>query len=155
MNAAELIRDSFQDIGLVAAENPIDGEKTVAAIRYLNRMMAAKLHLGLGYTEIVSAGDSITAPEYAWEWMQKSLAIKMAPRFGQLDSYVHLKEDEQEAFSTVLLATQSIGPPELSGNVPLGSGNHRAHGCGHGFYQESDDGVLSETGQQIVVEDGT
>jgi hypothetical protein len=155
MNASELIRDSLQDIGLVAAENPIDGEETVSAIRYLNRLMAAKVHLGLGYTEVVSGGDDITTPEYSWEWMQKALAIRMAPRFGQLDSYAFLKADEKEAYSTVLLATQQIGPPQLSGNVPLGSGNGYLSNCSNSFYTETDDGVLSETNQQIVVEDDT
>jgi hypothetical protein len=155
MNASELIRDALQDIGLVAAENPIDGEETVSAIRYLNRLMAAKVHLGLGYTEVVTGGDDITTPEYSWEWMQKALAIKLAPRFGTLDSYSFLKEDEVNAYSTVLLATQQISPPQLMSTVPMGSGNGYLSDCGNGFYTETDNGVLSETNQQIVVEDDT
>ena len=70
------------------------------AIRYLNNLMYAKDHLGLGYTTITAASQEITTPAYSWLWMVKTLAIKLAPQFGQLDSYLVLKADEKDAFRT-------------------------------------------------------
>lgn len=156
MNANELIRDALQDIGRVAAEQPITGDEGATAIRYLNNLMYSKVHLGLGYTVVTNGSDTITTPAYAWEWMIKALAVRLAAQFGQLESYGAIKQDEKNAYSIVLSSTGRLSPPQLSGNVPYGSGN-RDTGDGYSkkFYTETDDGVLTETNQQIIVEDDT
>jgi hypothetical protein len=155
MIASELIRDAYQEIGKQASEQAITGDMGATAIRYLNRLMAAKSHLGLGFTEVAQASDIITTPEYTFEWMVKALAIRLIPQFGQLDSYLIVKNDEKEAYSSVLLGTQRISPPEFTSNVPFGSGNRDSSSYSKRFYSESDDGLLTETNQQIIVEDDT
>lgn len=127
---------------------------TNTAIRYLNRLMSSKSHLGMGYTDIVKGSDEITSPSYSWEWMVCALSIRLAPQFGRLDSYSALESDEQEAYSTVLLGAQKITPPQVSSNVPLGSGNKCPGDSRYSdFYTETDDGILSQENQIIVTED--
>lgn len=155
MQALELIRDAYQEIGRQASEQEITGDMGQTAIRYLNRMMAAKSYYALSYTEIANTSDEITTPEYTWEWMVKNLAIKLAPQFGTLESYGALVEDADEAWSTVLIYLSRISPPQLNGNVPYGSGNKRPGNWSRKFYPETDNGVLTEGNAEIVVEDGT
>ena len=156
MIANELIRDAFQEIGKAAAEQSITGDMTNTAIRYLNNLMAAKDYIIVDYTTVTSGDTPITTPAYCWMWMIKALAIKLAPQFGQLESYVSLKEDEKELWMSVLIGMQNIPPPQLNGNVPLGSGN-KCPGQGYlkKYYTESDDGILTETNQTIIAEDDT
>lgn len=155
MNASELIRDAYQEIGKSAAEQTIGGDMMQTAIRYLNNLMYAKDYLGLGYTEVTDGADAITTPAYSWEWMVKALAVRLAPQFGVQENYMQLKEDENQAWSTVLISLSRISPPTFTGNVPLGSGNKRPGTYTGRFYTEADNGLLTETNQDIVVEDDT
>jgi len=154
MLANELIRDAYQEIGKVAAQQPITGDETMTAIRYLNNLMYSKSHIIQDYTVVTSGSDEITTPDVFNMWMIKALAIKLAPQFGQLESYMAIKEDATEAWNSVLIQLQSIPAPQPNGNTPYGSGNRKT-GRDAKYYRESDNGVLTEQGVGIAVEDAT
>ena len=154
MLANELIRDAYQEIGKVAAQQPITGDETMTAIRYLNNLMYSKAYIIQDYTVVVSASDEITTPDVFNMWLIKALAIKLSTQFGTLESYMPLKEDAKEAWQSVLIQLQSIPAPQLNGSTPYGSGN-RGYGRTDKFYRESDNGVLTEQGTTIIVEDDT
>lgn len=155
MKASELIRDAYQEIGKAAAEQSISGDMLDTAIRYLNNLAYSKDYILTGYTTVTDGDTEITTPAYTWLWFIKALAIKLAPQFGQLESYSFLKADESDAWSTVLISLQRIPPPQLNGNVPYGSGNRMSGSRSRKFYPESDDGLLTETNQDIIAEDDT
>jgi len=155
MKASTLIRNAFVRIGKTGASQSISGEDTETAISRLNNLMRSVSWIGMGHTEVTSATDDITTPEYSWEWMEMKLAIKLSPEYGQLESYVSLKEDIAEAWSPILASLNTIGPPQMHGNLPRGYGNRRmGDRCGR-YYTETDNGVLSETNQAVIVEDDT
>jgi len=156
MIASDLIRDAYLEIGKSAAEQPITGDETLTAIRYLNNIAYSKAHIITDYTVIESASDEITSSDSFNLWFIKALAIKLAPQYGQLESYLPLKEDEKDAWQSVLIANSRIPAPQLNSNVPYGSGNRSSsNGYSDRFYKESDDGVLTEQNAQIIVEDDT
>ena len=154
MNAEQLFRRSFQLIGKGAAEQTITGDMANTAIYYLNNLMYSKDHMGMGYTEVANGTDNITTPAYTWKWMTVALALEMAPEFGVTENAMMLDQMKKQAWSTVLLSLQRISAPTLAGTVPRGSGNY-SPGYDSAFYSETDSGILTETNQDIIVEDGT
>lgn len=128
MKASSLINQAFSDIGKKANENPISGQEMQDAIDALNLMMYSYDRLGLGHTEVTSSSDDITTPAYSWLWMRKKLAQLLAPEYGRLESYVFLDTQEKDAYAAIRIALGRIGPPQLDGRVPIGSGNPLAHG---------------------------
>ena len=155
MLANELIRDAYQEIGKIAAEQPIAGDETNTAIRYLNNLIYSKAYLLTDYTVITSGSDPITTPDSFNMWLIKALAIKLSPQFGTLESYMPLKEDEKDAWCSVLIQLSRIEAPQINGNLPYGSGNRTPGNYTDRFYRESDNGVLTEQNGSIVVEDDT
>ncbi len=156
MIASDLIRDAYQEIGKIATEQPISGNETATAIRYLNNLAYSKAHILTDYTVIASGSDEITCSDAFNMWFIKALAVKLAPQFGQLESYLPLKEDAKEAWQAVLIANSRIPAPEINGNLPYGSGNrNNSGGYTDRFYRESDSGVLTEQNAQVIVEDDT
>lgn len=155
MLASELIRDAYQEIGKVAAEQPISGDETATAIRYLNNIAYSKAHIITNFTVVTDAGDEITSSDAFNLWFVKALARKLAPQFGQLDSYQFLYDDEKEAWQSVLITNSRIPAPQVNGNTPYGSGNRTSGGYADRFYSETDNGVLTEQNSQVIVEDDT
>lgn len=153
MKASSLINQAFSDIGKKANENPISGQEMQDAIDALNLMMYSYSRSGLGYTEVTSSSDDITTPAYSWLWMRKKLAQLLAPEYGRLESYVFLDTQEKDAYAAVRIAVGRIGPPQLDGRVPIGSGNQSPGAWEDRFYQESDAGILTQTNQDIITED--
>ena len=152
MLANELIRDAYQEIGKVAAEQPITGDETATAIRYLNNLIYSKAHIITDFTVVTAGSDEITTPDVFNQWLIKALAIKLSTQFGMLESYMPLKEDEKDSWQAVLIQLSRIPAPELNGNVPYGSGNKSPGSYTDRYYQESDNGVLTEQNGNIVVE---
>ena len=151
--AAELIKDAFLEIGKSDVNQTIRGEDFNTAIRKLNQIVASKPIIP-NYTVVSSSSDEITAPEYSHLWLTIKLAQSLAPQYGRLESYSFLEEEAREAYTAILMANSRIKPPTLTGNVPLGSGNRCPGDSWEVYYTESDDGLLTETNENIVVEDG-
>lgn len=155
MLASDLIRDAYQEIGKVASQQPITGDDTATAIRYLNNLVYSKAHIITDYTVVDSGSDEITTPDVFNLWLIKALAIKLSPQYGTLEGYGPLKEDESEMWNSVLIQLSRIPAPQLNNNVPYGSGNKMPGSHTDRFYPEADNGVLSEQNATIIVEDGT
>jgi hypothetical protein len=155
VQALELFRRSLQKIGRTASEQEITGDMGQTAIRYYNDLLASKSYYALGHTEIANTSDEITLNEYAIKWATNALALEMADEFGALESYGTISDKAEEGWSTVLIYVSRIGPPQLHGNTPYGSGNKTPGNWTGNFYPETDDGILTEANAEIVVEDGT
>ena len=155
MNASEVIKSAYIKIGKLAAEQSLSGADTQTAIEYLNDLMYSISYLGLSYTEVTAGSDEITTEAYAWKWMKNQLALELAPEFGVLESYAAIERMASEGWSAIIVATSRIGPPQLSGNVPRGSGNMSPGNRESKYYSETDSGILTETNQEIIVEDDT
>jgi len=153
MLAGKLIEQAFSDIGKKASQNPLSGDEMQEAIDTLNLMMYSYDRLGLGHTEVTSSSTALTTPAYSWLWMRKKLAQLLAPEYGRLESYIFLDEQEKAAYSAIRIALGRIGPPQLDGRVPIGSGNQSPGAWEDRFYQESDAGILTQTNQDIITED--
>lgn len=146
MKFKEILEMSLADIGKGSAEQDTSAEVEKAAIRCMNIIMFENASLSLGFTAIESTSDDLTTPNWSWAWMQAALSLKMSIQYGDMDSYMVLKNQESDALSRVQSHTSVIPMPGMSSNVPVGSGN------GHGYYEELDYAVLSEQGQAIVTE---
>ena len=150
--AKQIIRNAFYEIKAHDANQTIPGEDTEIAIERLNFLVDSEPNI-LNFTTITSSSDEITSPAYANRWLIKALALDLAPQFGQLDSYTAIARDKEEAWDVVLFSVNRIEAPELNGNVPLGSGNRRPGNRFKRYYTESDNGVLTEQNETIVVEE--
>ena len=154
MKAEKLFKKAYFSISKNAANQPLTTDKSEAAVDALNDLMYEYADLGLGYTIITSDGDDITTPNWSWRWMRYLLALELAEEFGTLANYNTLEAKRREAYSSVLAATIDIPPPELTSNVPKGSGNTGFDDVwSRDYYTETDEGVLTEQNDIIVTED--
>lgn len=154
MTAAELIRKAFLDIGKNDANQPIQAEDYDDAIEALNELIDSEPTIP-GYTVVTSSSDEITCPSYCFRWLRKALALDLAPQYGQLESYMPLEMQKESAYSVILRSLSRIGPPQLNSNVPYGSGNRTPGNRCRKYYPESDNGILTESNAEIIVEDDT
>lgn len=150
MKAEELIRDSLQEIGVQAAEQPIRPDVMQTGIRYLNRLMYGVDYLGLGYTVVDSASDEVTIPPYAEEWAVFKLAIRLAPQFPPTDQLQAIMLNEREAWTNLLAQHQEAPVTKFTGTVPVGSGNQDM--WWPVFYPEDESNILTESGDNILLE---
>jgi hypothetical protein len=153
MKAEELIRDALQEIGQQAAEQPIQPDEVQTGIRYLNRIMRGVDYLGLGYTVITSGSQDVTIPAYAEEWAVFKLAIRLAAQFPSTDQLQIIMQNEREAWNNLLIQHISVPETEYPDTLPVGSGNERSIYQNDVFYPVSDDSILTESGDNILLED--
>lgn len=153
--AAEIIKQAYLEIKAAAASQPIPPDQYEVGYQRLNYLIDSE-PLIPNFTTLTSSSDEITSPSYCNRWIIKALALDLAPQFGQLESYSIVERQMVEAYSVILRSLSRIGPPQLNGNVPMGSGN-RTPGSGSRdrFYRETDNGILTETNAQVIVEDAT
>lgn len=151
MNAEELIRDSLQELGVQAAEQPITSSHIQTGIRYINRLMSGVDYLGLGFTEISSASDEINIPPYAEEWLVFKLAIRMAPQFPPTDQLQMIIMNERDAWTNLLSQHQDLPAARIGSTVPVGAGNYDSV-WGSNFYPGDENCMLDESGNYILVE---
>jgi hypothetical protein len=153
--AAEIIKQAYLEIKAVAASEPIPPDQYEVAYQRLNYLIDSE-PLIPNFTALTSSSDEITSPSYCNRWMIKALALDLAPQFGQLESYGIVERQMTEAYSVILRSLSRIGPPQLNGNVPMGSGNITPGSrYGNRYYRETDNGILTETNAEIIVEDST
>lgn len=153
MKASKLFELALRKFGRLAAEQPIQPSESQTCIDTLNLMMYEYAYLGLGYTEISSDGDDITTPNYSWNWLTTALAVELAPEFNRLDNYSVLIGQRDDSFEVVLRSQETIPPPELTSNTPMGIANRRFGWCESAYYYETDDGILTEQNDIIITED--
>lgn len=153
--AAEIIKQAYQEIQAVSANHAVPAEIYETGYKRLNFLIYSEPTIP-NFTTLTSSSDEITAPDYTLRWMIKALALDLSSQFGMLESYMILEKQKKEAYSVILRSLSRIGPPQLNGNVPFGSGNIRPGGRYTGrYYTETDNGVLTETNAEVIVEDAT
>lgn len=153
MKAEDWISDALLEIGVGAAEQPVQPSHMQTGIRYGNRLMFAHDFLGLGYTVVSSANDTVTIPPFAEDWAVKALALSMSKQFGPNDNEAALRADVTKSYKLMLKHIPldiSMNMPEI---LPVGSGNEcYASGV---FYPGDENVILDEQGQYILLEDNT
>lgn len=160
MNVEELVRDSLQELGVQAAEQPITPDQIQTGIRYTNRMMASLDYLNLGFTIVNDASDEITVPPYCDEWMVKALAVRLSPQFGGTSMLPIIMQDRDQAYSNLLNQAVEVEPSCYPSRLPVGAGNSQDDTNirfypGRNKILEKEDGqdILTEEGQDVLAQD--
>lgn len=135
--ASELIRDALQEITVQAAEQPLDGDDTQTALRYLNRLIAS-WPVDLEYTEITSPNEEVTVPGYALRAIVLGLAVELAPQYD-IPITPALSANATSAYLNMLSRAQEIEPASYTDNLPLGSGNRYPGSRFRHYYAEASD----------------
>lgn len=153
--AQEVMREAYFDIQAHGAGQDIPPDFYNTAVVRLNALITSEPVIP-NFTVITSSSDEMTSPDYCNRWIIKALALELSPQYGTLESYTVLEDQKKDAFSVILRSNSRIGPPTLSANIPYGSGNRRpgSRYSGH-YYPEEDNGILTETNEEIIVEDDT
>lgn len=151
MKAEELIRDALQEIGQVAAEQPITADQYATGLRYTNRLFRQHAYLGLGFTVLTSASDTVTIPSYADEWAVKALAARMAGQYAALDGVDYLKNEERIAYNLMLRNIDFDYSNAYPAGLPVGLAVER-NSFIDPFYPVDDDLILNESGGYIAVQ---
>lgn len=153
MNVEELVRDSLQELGVQAAEQPITPDQIQTGIRYINRMMYGVDYLNLGFTTVNDASDEITVPPYCDEWMVKALAVRLSPQFGGTSMLPIIMQDRDQAYSNLLNQAVEVDPSCYPSRLPVGAGNNQDD-TNIRFYPGRNRILEKEDGQDILTEDG-
>lgn len=151
MKASEWIRDSLQELGMLAAEQPVTADQFKTGIRYANRLMASYDSLGLGYTVIANANDEITIPPFAEEWAVYALALRMAGQYGPNENLGTVAANERTAYKQLLKHIDTDISCDYPSTLPVGSGNE----CHYGprFFPGNEDNLTTEQGDYLIAED--
>jgi hypothetical protein len=152
MTAEELIRDTLQEIGQQAAEQPVQPDEMQTGIRYLNRLMRGFEWLGLGYTVITSSSQTVTIPAYAEEWVVFKLALRLASQFPPTDQIQIIATNEKQAWTNLLQHHQALPEMSFDDRMPIGSGNEDGS-YSEKFYPPNENSILTEGGDNILLED--
>jgi hypothetical protein len=153
MKVEDLVRDSLQELGVQAAEQPITPDQIQTGIRYTNRMMTSVDYLNLGFTVVNDASDEITVPPFCDEWMVKALAVRLSPQFGGTSMLPSIMEDRDTAYSNMLLQTVEVDPSCYPSRLPVGAGNQQTDTNIY-FYPGKNEVIEKEDGQDILTEEG-
>ena len=122
--AGDVVRDALNELTVQAQTRTIPPIEITAAIRYLNRMMAAYDATGikLGYTEVDSSNDVLTVSAGAVEGMVYNLAMRLANGYD-IPVSPSLGAMASESLKTMEIIGVKIGKANFGGNLPVGSGN--------------------------------
>lgn len=156
--AGDIIKDALTEITVLGAEAPVEPTDAQAAIRYLNRMMAALDADGidLGYTEVDSFADNMTVPAGANEGIVSLLGLKMWTQYsdGQPPPPV-LVASVRSGLNTLRVLAVTVGATEFPNTLPIGSGNEGDSTFDNHFYADLQDTILAETTGSIGLEEST
>ena len=134
--ASDVIRDALQEINVQAAEQPLSGDETLTAIRYMNRMVNS-WPVDISWTDITATSDTLASPSYADRTIVLNLAVEMAPQFD-VPVAPTLRANASSAYLNMLTQAQSLATTEYSDNLPKGSGNIYPGYWFSPYYTESD-----------------
>lgn len=154
MKAEDLIRDALQELGRQAAEQPVNPDDMATGIRYANRMFRGVDYLGLGFTVITSASQTVTIPPYSEEWAVFKLATRLAAQYPPTDQVQIIAANEREAWVNLLKQHQELPTTSFPCTLPVGSGNEGCGIYGNRFYPCDDNHILTEDGDHILQESG-
>jgi len=122
--AAQLLKQSLQEILVQASEAPLESDEYRDAIFVMNSWMAGLEADGvdLGYTPVDSLSDVITVPAGAIMGMVSNVAILIAPQFGRPISF-ELQKKAKKGMATMYRLGQAVTVTEFPSTLPRGSGN--------------------------------
>jgi hypothetical protein len=122
--AAQLLKQSLQEILVQASEAPLEADDYRDAIFVLNSWMAGLEADGvdLGYTPVDSLSDVITVPDGAIMGMVSNIAILIAPQYGRPIS-LELSNKAKKGMATIYRLGQTVAITEYPSTLPRGSGN--------------------------------
>tara|TARA_R110002096_G_scaffold315227_2_gene509442 strand:+ start:4196 stop:4672 length:477 start_codon:yes stop_codon:yes gene_type:complete len=154
--AADIVLDSLVELVVQASEQDIEAAESKGAIRYMNRFMFMldAQGISLGYTEVSNLGDIVTIPAGAMMGLVKNLAIMLAPQYD-----VPVSADLAMAARDAMDAMRKLGsemiPSQMPCTLPVGSGNEWQGNPDSHFYLCDDEGILTETSRNILLEENT
>lgn len=154
--AYSIVKSALQEILVQSSEQPIEGDEFQDAVKYLNRMMAEfdAAGIALGYTQVSDPDDAITVADGAINGMIFNLAIRLAHTYDE-----PISPTLAIAASEALIAMRNVGvvmeQTGFGGTLPIGSGNEGDNFEVTHFYDDLPDDILTETGGNILIEDGT
>ena len=156
--AGDIIKDALGEITVLGAEAPVESVDAQAAIRYLNRMMAAYNSDGvdLGYTVITSFGDDVTIPDGAIEAIIPNLAVRLHAQFEGADPLSQdLLARAVAGKRTLLNIAVTINASEFPNTLPIGSGNEGDRTRIDHFYKDLQAEILAESTGSVGLEEST
>lgn len=153
--AGEVINDILLEIVAMGADADMDPSETATTIRYINRFMAmiAANGINLGFTKITSISDTLTIPDGAIIGLVKNVAKLIAPQFGAVIT-VEVHEAARDGLKAMRRLGTSITPSNMPCTLPMGSGNDNDI-RDNKFYTCPEDQILTETDNNILLEDDT
>ncbi len=151
MKASDLIRDALQELGQLSAEQPITADQYATGVRYANRMFASFSYLGLGFTVLLSASETVTIPSFADEWAVKALAVRMASQYAAFDGLQDLKMDAKTAYNEMIKNLDFDYNTVLPSGLPVGLAVESDFSV-DAFYPNDEDAILTESGRYIAAE---
>ncbi|HHW4683210.1 MAG TPA: hypothetical protein ACQGQI_08640 [Xylella sp.] len=84
MKVADILRDAFGHVRVIDANEAMEAEDALTALRALNLMMRDWKRLGLApaWVEVSSPDDELPAPQEAEESIACNLAVRLRARYG-------------------------------------------------------------------------
>lgn len=156
--AGDIIKDALGEIVVLGAEAPLESVDAQAAMRYLNRMMAAfdADGIALGYTEVNNLNSPITVPAGAIAGMVYQLGVMLWDQFSDGQTVpATLLAKAISGKNTMRNLAVSIGATEFPSTLPIGSGNEGGRTQTDKFYPDLESTILAETNGSIGLEEDT
>lgn len=153
--AAQLVKAIAQEILVQASEAPIEADESNDIIFALNSFMfdLDANGVSLGYTEVTDLGNQITVPAGAIRGIVANVALEIAPQFG-VPIPAYLPQKARDGMDTLRRLGITLQPSSYGATLPIGSGNEYDYFNSH-FYPDEQDQILSETNEDILLEDDT
>lgn len=150
MKTEDWVRDALQELGQQAAEQPVTDDMMATGIRYGNRLMQSHAYLGLGFTVVTSASDTVTIPAFAEDWAVKALAIRLAGQFGAFDGLDALKVEADETYVSMLRNIDLDISQDMPDTLPVGTGNQTQ--TFSKFFPRTENNELTEASDFVILE---
>jgi len=154
--AGRVVKAILLDIMALGSEADLPAPEVDDAIFAMNNFMTALDADGvnLGYTVVDSVTDTITIPDGALMGLVKNVAVIMGPQFGAIIP-PELFAQARKYLKTMTNLGLNLQPMQFPDTLPIGSGNEYDDFNLQHFYPGLDDTILTETNNNILVEDAT
>ena len=154
--AAQVIKAALQRILVQDSEAPLQADEFQDSIFALNNYMFDLDAEGitLGFTEILTLGQTVTVPTGALRGVIANLAIEMAADFDATVTPA-LQRAAEEGLKTMRKLGVIMGATNFSSTLPLGSGNEDNGFRDRHFFPALEAEILAETTGAIGLETNT
>ena len=152
----QAVRAILQEIVTLGAESDFEASEVDDTIFAMNNFMTELDANGanLGYTVVDSVSDTITIPDGAIMGLIKNVALLMAPQFDAIATGLLISQ-ARKSLKTMTNLGLNLQPAQFPCTLPVGSGNETNDFNFEHFYPCPDVTILTETNNNILVEDAT